>query len=459
MPRGRGKGKNPAKAGTSKADQTKKVGCAIRLRSSPAKKDVGNNDSKPSFTRIENIEIGTIPLPEDSMPPDARCPPPSPASRSVSPTKRRDVGGLAMPITKKLRFEGIEVIEGISTTSPETSPTASVANAFESLSVKHETLSHPLRDIDTIVPSLEEQWEHLMLFGGLQRTCTRISKHGKDEIIPISYSEECFVTLAKKIVRRYIASKYPDMPYADKYARSLNAKIELPSDLDLPNFIEACKAKSNCPITPLVNLLRPVLIEERLEAFRCLVKHPFYISRSSRGTTRYELLEDLIRWFHRRLTFNVGVIRGLLLPMNGALLGLGNDHIFDDEEEYNTGGYHDATLNARNEATWQLLIKNATQAEPMEIYNRFDELVGEFRWNNEPSDAGSSEVAPKRDKNDKEEEWNSDESVGSGYSSMPDLSDLFDEEKYHDVADARKKSDFEKGKFILAVNKIMESDE
>lgn len=282
--------------------------------------------------------------------------------------------------------------------------------------------------------------------------------------------------MAKKIVRRYIASKYPDIPYANKYAHGLNAKIELPSDLNLPDFIQACKAKSHCPITPLVNLLRPALIEERLEAFRCLVKHPFYISRGSRGTTRYKLLEDLIRWFHQRLTFNVGVIRGLLLPMNGALLGLGNDHIFDDEEEYNTGGHHDATLNAKNEATWQLLIKNATQyfpcsprirttklimvrAEPLEICNRFDELVGEFRWNNVPSDVGSSEVAPKKDKNVIEEEWNSDESVGSGCSSMPDLSDLFDEEKYRDVVDTRKKSDVDKEKFIVAVNEIIELDE
>lgn len=95
-----------------------------------------------------------------------------------------------------------------------------------------------------------------------------------------------------------------------------------------------------------------------------MVKHPFYMSRSSRGVTRSALMGDVVRWFNRRLTFNVGVVRGLLLPMNGALLGLGNDHVFDDEDEFNTGGYHDATLNARNEATWQLLSKNAPKYSP-----------------------------------------------------------------------------------------------
>ncbi|CZR59725.1 uncharacterized protein PAC_09619 [Phialocephala subalpina] len=413
---------------------------------------VEEDDNKPSRSHVEimveEIFEPIASIPDISMMGDrarARIASPPEAlsrSHSESPTKRRDMSGQTMPTTvgnsyifvgddtdksaqKKLKVDGDSAYN--SGTSSETSPTATVANAFQYMSIGHETLSLPSGDIDT---DLEKEWEYAMLSGGRMRTYTRVGKNGEDEYIPISYSQEYFVKLAKKIIRRYVAFQHPDIPYASKYALGLNAKIELPSDLGLRNFIDACKGNSG-PVTPLVNLLRPELIEERLETFRCLVNHPVYITQNSDGRTGFaSILRDLMRMFNRRLTFNVGAIRGLLLPVDDALLCIGTDHIFDEDDRFDTGGYHDADLDAKNEAA----------VDPLAIYSRFDELVGEFRWYKRLSDAVSSEARPKVTILNLGEEWNSEESGGSGDSAMPDLSEVFDEEKYRHVFDARQLS-------------------
>ena len=78
--------------------------------------------------------------------------------------------------------------------------------------------------------------------------------------------------------------------------------------------------------------------------------------------------------------------------------------------------------------------------DPLAIYSRFDELVGEFRWYKRLSDAVSSEARPKVTILNLGEEWNSEESGVSGDSAVPDLSEVFDEEKYRHVFDARQPS-------------------
>lgn len=93
----------------------------------------------------------------------------------------------------------------------------------------------------------------------------------------------------------------------------------------------------------------------------------------------------------------------------------------------------------------------------MKIYNRFDELVGEFRWNNCPTDAGTSEVASQEDSKNMEEEWNSDEPGGSSGSSIADRSELFDKDKCR-VVDAQGKSDAVKEDERVTVEALPEYD-
>ncbi|KAE8453025.1 hypothetical protein EG329_012212 [Mollisiaceae sp. DMI_Dod_QoI] len=334
-------------------------------------------------------------------------------SRPSSTAKRRDITKIQPLSPKKPRIEEVEEIEiEIDDGSSETSEASTVNEARDvsnSMSLTEETIAkaddppkvnsatmpnrifYPYPHIDT---ESEEQWEKSMLCEK-RRTIIRVNKDGEDEMIEARTSTACYVDTAKKIIRRYIYSQYSQAPYTG----SLEADIELASDLNLADFLNICRPMISDPVASLANLLRGELVEERSETFRCLATHPYYLSQKSKSLRVTAIKQELVRLFDRRFTFNVAAVYGLQAPMlRGHLLRLGDDYVLREEDGVNTGGADHEKLDEENEAVWNSYIRTGQTANPTNLWMsyKWDRIEWEFfsyksRGQAEPSENASEE--------------------------------------------------------------------
>ncbi|KUJ11997.1 FolC bifunctional protein [Mollisia scopiformis] len=385
---------------------SKKIAGLVSAQSSPVKLKVVR------FEHIEDINSAPAQFSEDASESgtstavvDARerehvemSSPPAVSSRPSSPTKRRDISGLQLPIQKKLRFAGLEDEDE---DSSDTSPTVMNAfQSFEDMSIKEEnndkTDSLPMPSLrirrretfctpssailkmalpSTFKPyfDMEQIWEKCVLVNR-RRVEVRVNKDGEDEIVQVPYSESTYVNMAKKVIRRFLAVKYNCYPYTE----DLDSDIEFLSSLDLPDFIMISKPQKSDPIAPLASILRESRIQERLETFRCLAIHPYYRDQDFEAKTNMK--QDLILLFDRRFTCDVAVVYGVVVPITHDLLRLGDDQAFCEEDGLDTGGSDDTELEEKNEAAWETLLKYGYEKDPMTYWLQWgrDHVPDEF---------------------------------------------------------------------------------
>lgn len=110
-------------------------------------------------------------------------------------------------------------------------------------------------------------------------------------------------------------------------------------------------------LAPLANILRDDLIRERLETLRCLVLHPYF--NHAEQDEQQKMIQDLILLFDRRFTVDIGNICGLRVLLKDDLLRLGDDEALCEQDGLDTGGSDENVLDAKNQATWEIILKQA----------------------------------------------------------------------------------------------------
>ncbi|KAE9377863.1 hypothetical protein N431DRAFT_365872 [Stipitochalara longipes BDJ] len=202
-----------------------------------------------------------------------------------------------------------------------------------------------------------------------QRHVIRVGRDGSDELITAPFSEVCYVHLAREILHR-IRPVDELLPGCD--ASDCDIEVELMPDFNLdflmkirggphpgPGDLEAFEAAA-------WYISRSLLVD-REETFRCLAAHPYYHQHQENGKgIQCAIKQELVNFFDRRFTFQMGLFYGVDIPTDGALLRLGCDIALYEEDLVDCGIVDEATISEDNVQTWAALIEPIIRSKVVE---------------------------------------------------------------------------------------------
>jgi hypothetical protein len=95
------------------------------------------------------------------------------------------------------------------------------------------------------------------------------------------------------------------------------------------------------------------LLVDREETYRCLAIHPYYQRMEQ---IQHEIKQELIWFFNRRFTYQMGELYGINLCLDDILLRLGPDSAFRENGLLDCGGSDEITVKEDNKKAWAFLI-------------------------------------------------------------------------------------------------------
>lgn len=96
------------------------------------------------------------------------------------------------------------------------------------------------------------------------------------------------------------------------------------------------------------------LLEDREETFRCVAAHPWY---QTMAEFQSKIKQELVFFFDRRFTHQMGQLYGVDLPIDGTLLRLGCNFTFRQEDAIDCGGLDPMAIVQDNLEAWESLIE------------------------------------------------------------------------------------------------------
>jgi hypothetical protein len=233
-----------------------------------------------------------------------------------------------------------------------------------------------MRSTISHVEVLDKEWELTML-QRRKRDLVRVGRDGNDEFIKVPFSEQCYIDLAREILRR---CRPEDRSFHGCYRSASNEKPEMMSDFNL-NFLsllskgpdpedgEAVSSyffgryKANrLQFDAAAWFIGQSLLVDREETFRCLAAHPYFQQMKQ---IQHEIKQELIWFFDRRFTYQMGQFYGINFRLDDTLLRLGSDSAFRPENSLDCGGPDEIIFGADNKEAWTyLLTQNLGIREP-----------------------------------------------------------------------------------------------
>jgi hypothetical protein len=92
------------------------------------------------------------------------------------------------------------------------------------------------------------------------------------------------------------------------------------------------------------------LLTDREETFRCLVAHPWY--QGMEKAVQLRIKQELVFFFDRRFTYQMGQLFKIDLSIHGTLLRLGCNSTFREEDSIDCGGVDETSIAEDNTELW-----------------------------------------------------------------------------------------------------------